>query len=188
MPMLALAQAGLLAVLASGPPGPSRRTRGCAKNRSTTPRSSPSSTPQTPTIIESSDLAAKQAAHPDVRELGQKFAHDHAAVRQQGRDLAKKLGVKPTPSKDDKSARNHAEAMRKLKATAKGDDFDQAYLAHEVAYHKAVIDAINQTLLPAIKNPELKAFVQRVAPAFQRHLAAAQKLAEKYGAVAHTSP
>jgi predicted outer membrane protein len=51
-----------------------------------------------------------------------------------------------------------------------------------VAYHQAVIDAINQKLLPAIKNPELRAFVQKVGPAFQAHLDAAKKLAQKYGA------
>ena len=33
-----------------------------------------------------------------------------------------------------------------------------------------------------IKNPELKAFVQKVGPAFQAHLDAAKKLAQKYGA------
>jgi len=33
-----------------------------------------------------------------------------------------------------------------------------------------VIDAINQTFLPAIKNQELKAFVVKVVPAFQAHL------------------
>jgi putative membrane protein len=71
--------------------------------------------------------------------------------------------------------------MKKLES-AKGEDFDRAYLAHEVAYHEAVINAINQTLLPAIKNPELKAFVQKVGPAFQAHLDAAKKLAQKYGA------
>jgi putative membrane protein len=121
-----------------------------------------------------------------VRKLGNQFSHDHAAVRQQGRELAKKLGVTATPPKDDTSARDHAEAMRTLEA-AKGDAFDRAYLAHEVADHRAVIDAINQTLLPAIKNVELKAFVQKVGPAFEAHLAAAQKLAEKYGAVAQKS-
>jgi putative membrane protein len=96
--------------------------------------------------IESSGLAATKATHADVRDLGRDFANAHTGVRQQGRDLAKKLGVTPTPPKDDKSARDQAEAMAKLKA-AKGDAFDRAYLAHEVAYHKAVIDAINQTLL-----------------------------------------
>ena len=49
---------------------------------------------------------------------------------------------------------------------------------------QAVIDAVTQTLVPAIKNAELKSFVLQVAPAFQGHLAAAKKLAGKYGAPA----
>ncbi len=133
--------------------------------------------------IETSDLAVTKAAHADVRELGRTFSHDHTAVRQQGRDLAKKLGVTPTPPKPDQGAKDHAAAMKKLRAL-KGDEFDRAYLAHEVAYHQAVIDAVTQTLVPAIKNAELKSFVLQVAPAFQGHLAAAKKLAEKYGAPA----
>jgi putative membrane protein len=133
--------------------------------------------------IETSDLAVTKASHADVRELGRTFAHDHTAVRQQGRDLAKKLGVTPTPPKPDQGAIDHAAAIKKLRAL-KGDAFDRAYLAHEVAYHQAVIDAVTQTLVPAIKNAELKAFVLQVAPAFQGHLAAAKKLAEKYGAPA----
>lgn len=131
--------------------------------------------------IETSGLAAKKAVHADVRELGRMFVHDHEAVRKQGRELAKKLGITPTPPKDDQTAQAQAETMRKLEA-AKGEEFDRMYLAHEVAFHEAVIKAINETLVPAIKNPELKAFVQKVAPAFQGHLAAAQKLAAKYGA------
>ena len=137
--------------------------------------------------IETSGLAASKATHPDVRELGRTFAHDHTTVRQQGRDLAKKLGVTPTPPKPDQGAKDHAAAMKKLRAL-KGEEFDRAYLAHEVAYHQAVIDAVTQTLVPAIKNAELKAFVLKVAPAFQGHLAAAKKLAEKYGAFASASP
>jgi putative membrane protein len=39
-----------------------------------------------------------------------------------------------------------------------------------------VIDAITKTLLPAIQNAELKSLVQKVAPAFQAHLAAAENL------------
>jgi hypothetical protein len=42
-----------------------------------------------------------------------------------------------------------------------------------------VIDAITKTLLPAIKNAELKALVETVAPAFQAHLAEAQALEKK---------
>ncbi len=60
--------------------------------------------------------------------------------------------------------------------TKSGAEFDKAYAETEVAYHQAVIDAINQTLLPAIQNAELKAFVEKVGPAFQGHLEAAKQL------------
>ena len=125
--------------------------------------------------IETGALAAKRAQSPEVRKLGAMFAHDHRQVRQQGRDLAKKLGVHPTPPADRSSARDHAAVMRRLRGLH-GAAFDRAFLEHEVAFHKAVIDAVTTTLLPAIQNAELKGLVERVAPAFQAHMAAAERL------------
>jgi hypothetical protein len=63
-------------------------------------------------------------------------------------------------------------------------EFDRAFLAREVAFHRSVIDAVTRTLLPAIQNPELKSFVQGVAPAFQGHLAMAETPTRQYGAQA----
>ena len=86
--------------------------------------------------------------------LAKMFVRDHSAVRQQGRDLAKKLGVTPTPPKDFGMAKDHADAMAKLEGVS-GPAFDRAYLENEVAYHKAVIDAITGTLL--LYDPECRA-------------------------------
>jgi putative membrane protein len=127
--------------------------------------------------IETGNLAAKRGHAKEVREFGAMLARDHAQVRQLGRDLATKLGVTPTPPKDDASAQSHEKAMKQL-ATLKGAEFDHAFLQHEVAFHKAVIDAVTTTLLPAIKNAEVKALVVKVAPAFQAHMLAAQQLDE----------
>src|SRR6185436_20165743 len=99
-------------------------------------------------------------------------------VRKQGRDLAAKLGVKPTAPKDDQGGRDHAAAMKRLRGL-NGAAFDKAFLEHEVAFHKAVIDAVTTTLLPAIQNAEVKALVVKVAPAFQAHMMAAQNLEKK---------
>ena len=125
--------------------------------------------------IETGNLGAKKGTTKAIRDFGAQLAHDHASVRQQGRDLAKKLKVTPTPPKDFAMAKDHEAAMTKLKA-AKGAEFDRAFLEHEVAYHKAVIDAINNTLMPAIQNAEVKALVVMVAPAFKAHEDAAQRL------------
>jgi putative membrane protein len=92
--------------------------------------------------------------------------------------LAKKLRVTPTPPRDDWSAEAHAKAVGSLRAKT-GPDFDRAFLQHEAAFHKSVIDAVKNTLLPAIRNEELRALVVKVAPAFQAHMVAAQNLEKK---------
>jgi putative membrane protein len=130
--------------------------------------------------IETGDLAAKKGSTKDVRDLGAMFSRDHKAVRQQGRDLAKKLHVAPTPPKDFALATEHAQAMKTLESTT-GKAFDRAFLEHEVAFHKAVIDAINGTLLPATQNAELKDLEVKVGPAFQAHMLAAQRLLDGMG-------
>lgn len=130
--------------------------------------------------IETGRLGAKKGTTKEVRELGAMFARDHGAVRQQGRDLAKKLAVRPTPPKNFGMAKDHAAAMRRL-THANGTAFDRAFLEHEVAYHKAVIDAMDSTLLPALKNQEVKDLVMKVEPAFKAHMAAAQNVLDKMG-------
>jgi len=74
--------------------------------------------------------------------------------------------------------KNHDAAVKSLRA-ANGKSFDRAFLEHEVAFHKAVIDAVTETLLPALKNEEARALVTKVAPAFQAHMVAAQNLLDK---------
>jgi putative membrane protein len=125
--------------------------------------------------IETGNLAAERAQNPEVREFGKMLARDHQMVRQQGRDLAKKLGVTPTPPKPDEGAKAHAAAMKTLRSVPAAA-FDHAFLQHEVAFHKSVIDAVNTTLMPAIRNEEVKKLVTTVAPAFVAHMEAARNL------------
>jgi putative membrane protein len=128
--------------------------------------------------METGALAAKKGSTKEVREFGAMLARDHKAVRQQGRDLVEKLGVEPTAPKDFAMAKGHAAAMKTLRSCS-GKEFDRAFLEHEVAFHKAVLDAVTTTLLPALKNEEARALVTKVAPAFQAHMAAAQNLLDK---------
>ena len=116
----------------------------------------------------------------EIRDFGAQLERDHTHVRQLGRDLAKKLGVTPTPPKDFAMAKDHEAALKTLRG-ASGTAFDRDFLEHEIAYHKAVIDALNNTFLPAIHNDQLKALVQQVVPAFSAHLQMAQHLLDAMG-------
>jgi putative membrane protein len=129
--------------------------------------------------METGALAAKHGQAKEVRDFGKMLVKAHRGVRQEGRDLAKKLKVTPTPPRNFAMAADHAAAMRKLRAL-KGRAFDRAFLAHEVAFHKAVIDAVTTTLLPALQNAEVKKLVNDVAPAFQAHMMQAQSMLDHY--------
>jgi putative membrane protein len=131
--------------------------------------------------IATGKLAAQQGQSTEVREFGAMLARDHAMARQQGRDLAQKLGVTPTPPAGDHSAQDQAATLHRLSAL-KGAAFDRAFLQHESTFHSDVIAAIKSTLLPAIQNEELKALVVKVAPAFQAHLDMAENLGKRIAA------
>ena len=130
--------------------------------------------------IETGELGAKKGSTKAIRDFGAMLARDHRVVRQQGRDLAKQLGVTPTPPKSDDSANQHAIVMKKLSGLS-GAEFDKVFLENEVGYHDAVIAAVQKTLLPAIQNAELKQLVTTVAPAFVAHRDAAKNLLDKAG-------
>jgi putative membrane protein len=128
--------------------------------------------------IETGKLASARGHSKEVRQFGAMLARDHDMVRQQGRDLAKKLGVTPTPPAGDKSLEDQAAVIRQLSAL-NGAEFDRAFLQREIQFHKDVIAAIKTTLLPAINNAELKALVVKVAPAFEAHLQMAENLGKQ---------
>ena len=125
-------------------------------------------------------LAVKKGVSEDVRMLGKMVAVDHVAVQQMGRDLATKLGIIPTPPDHDTSAENLAKAVAMLQSKS-GAEFDKAYLKHEVAFHQSVVDAVKNTLLPAIENEQLRALMNKALPGLEHHLAETKAAAKKMG-------
>ncbi len=125
-------------------------------------------------------LGWSKSQNPEVRKLAKMVITDHSAVQHMGREIAKELNILGTPPENDQSWAAQAAALSKLSALS-GEEFDTAYLRHEIAYHTAVIDAINTTLLPSIQNPKFKALVIKVLPGFKHHLAATKSAADKLG-------
>ena len=73
------------------------------------------------------------------------------------------------------------ESAATLQATT-GANFDRAYIDREVAYHEAVLDALDKTLVPSAQNAELKALMVKVRPAFVAHLEHERRLQTSLGA------
>jgi putative membrane protein len=130
--------------------------------------------------IHTGRLGAKYGSVEEVRDLGRMVATDHVAVQQMGRDLAKKLGILPTPPDHDASVADYAKTVALLQSKS-GAEFDRAYLQYELSFHKSVIDAVRGTLLPSASNAELKRLIVSVLPGFEHHLAQTQAVAQKFG-------
>ena len=97
------------------------------------------------------------------------MVRDHEAVNKQALDLVKKLKVTPEDNGTSKAlSKNAADKLAEL-GKLKGADFDKAYVANEIAYHKAVDSALETTLIPSASNPELKSLLQTGLKIFQGH-------------------
>lgn len=120
--------------------------------------------------INAGKLAKSRTKNKEVSKFAQLMITDHTAVNKQAGALAKKLGVKPADSPTSQSLKaGAAENVKNLKGL-KGAAFDKAYVDHEVAYHQAVLDAIDQVLIPSAQNAELKDLIVKVRPAIAAHL------------------
>ncbi|QNA88238.1 DUF4142 domain-containing protein [Massilia sp. Dwa41.01b] len=126
--------------------------------------------------IDAGKLAERMTENAEVKAFAQQMVTDHAGVNKQAVALVTKLNVTPRDSELSKSLKaGGSDNLATLKGL-KGKAFDQAYVAHEVAYHQAVIDALDKTLIPNAKNAELKDTLVKVRPAFVAHLEHARHL------------
>lgn len=130
--------------------------------------------------INYADIAKEKSKNTDVLRFAETMANDHKAVINQAAALAKKLGVTPADNAVSQKLLADAEQTKKqLQATSK-KNFDKAYIDNEVAYHKAVIDAVENLLIPETENAELKALLQNVVPALKAHLEHAQMVQKMF--------
>jgi len=117
--------------------------------------------------IDAGKLAESKAASKDVKAFAKRMVVDHTGVNQSAVALVEKLKVTPEDNPTSQSLKTGGDTnIQSLKAL-KGAKFDHAYIDHEVAYHEAVIDVMDKTLIP---NDELKALLVKVRPAFVAHL------------------
>jgi len=120
-------------------------------------------------------LAVTKGTASAVRDFGRRMVRDHHQLRAQGEALAKKLKITPAAPADDPVTPAAQKHMDNINATAKGKDFDKAYIDGEVDIHKAVLElatkAAGQT-----QNTELKNLIQKAAPVIQGHLDLAESV------------
>jgi putative membrane protein len=125
--------------------------------------------------------AAKQALSKstsnEVKAFAEDMVRDHETVNKLALDLVKKLQVTPEDNTTSRSLSKAAASKLTELGKLNGGEFDKAYVSNEVAYHKAVDDALESELIPRAANAELKSLLQTGLKIFQGHEQHAEHLA-----------
>ena len=116
------------------------------------------------------ELAKKNGSAKAVKDFAQTMITDHTGANKQAVALATKLNVTPQDNDISKQLKSGGDQSNANLQGLKGAAFDSAYIANEVTYHQAVLDALDKTLIPQTQNADLKAFLQKIRPVVAAHL------------------
>ena len=130
--------------------------------------------------IEAAQQALQKSNNKDVIAFAQNMERDHKAVNDQALALVKKLNVTPEDNDTSKALTKQATAKRDELAKLSGAAFDKAYIGNEVAYHKTVNSALQNTLIPSAGNAQLKDLLATGLKIFQGHEQHAEHVAAEF--------
>lgn len=122
------------------------------------------------------EIARERAVDERVRGFAETMIAAHTAVNESAGALVARLGVTPQENDVSRSLEASATETREALSAESGAAFDAAYIANEVAYHRAVLDALDTLLIPNAGNAELREMLVGVRPAFEGHLRHAESI------------
>jgi len=130
--------------------------------------------------IAAAEQALQKSKNKDVIAFAQDMERDHKAVNEKALALVKKLNVTPEDNDTSKALTKQAADKRAELAKLSGKAFDKAYIDNEVAYHKTVNSALQNTLIPSASNAELKDLLTTGLKIFQGHEQNAEHVAAEF--------
>jgi len=120
--------------------------------------------------VQAGQLAASKAQSPDVKDFANKMVGDHEKANNELVQLAnaKKVELPAAPSR---GKRHETEKLSKKS----GGDFDRMFIDASIKDHEKDIKKFEKAS-GKVKDPQLKAWVDKTLPVLRDHLAMAQKL------------
>jgi putative membrane protein len=123
--------------------------------------------------------AVKHAVSADVKAFARLMMGEHHALRAQGQQLAKRLGITPEAPEPDPVMTAALSEMAALQGATKMTGFDSTYIGQEIIAHQAVLDLAGKAH-DAARNPQLKKLIEQAKPVIQKHLDRAQAIEKKF--------
>jgi putative membrane protein len=130
--------------------------------------------------IQAAQQAEQKSKNKDVIAFAKDMERDHKAVNDKALALVKQLNVTPEDNDTSKALTKQAADKRAELGKLSGAAFDKAYIDNEVAYHKTVNAALQNTLIPSATNQQLKDLLTTGLKIFQGHELHAEHVAAEF--------
>jgi putative membrane protein len=133
--------------------------------------------------VEVGEMAQTKATDAQVRQFAQRIVGEHRALKTEATSTAQRLNITPAMPEDDEDlAEDHRDGMRDLEGRARGREFDEEFLEHEIEMHRKVLDEVEDAL-SGNRNEEIRSLLERARDGLRGHLTRAEELERKFGVV-----
>ncbi|WP_370399906.1 DUF4142 domain-containing protein [Sulfitobacter sp. JB4-11] len=123
-------------------------------------------------------LALALSTNPAIHEFANTMIRDHTAVNEAALGLLDKLGASAQDNEFSQTLNTNADKIIDGFVQLRGAEFDAAYAENELAYHRAVNDLVENTMIPNIENDEVRALFQQGLEIFKAHEGHAEMMAK----------
>ncbi|HEX3770601.1 MAG TPA: DUF4142 domain-containing protein [Polyangiaceae bacterium] len=136
--------------------------------------------------IAQAKMAQLKAKDARVKKFAGMMIKDHTDADAKGMKLAKRDNLTPSTSPTNDALQTDADNNTASLKSLTGTDFDKSYVDIQVKEHQAVLDTIDQKLVPGAQNADVKAYLADVRTAVATHLQHAKDLQDALSSTAST--
>jgi putative membrane protein len=162
---------------ASPPPAARAPSRPAAASRPAPPRNAPNDANIAAILLAANNtdisygrLAPSRASSQAVKDFAAAMLVDHTTVNQTVMDLLNTLNLSPVDNVTSLDFRDESASRRDVLRELSGRAFDTTYMANEVSYHTKLLAAIDNSLAPSARNPQLGRTISAIRGAVAAHL------------------
>ncbi|UOF00926.1 DUF4142 domain-containing protein [Bdellovibrio reynosensis] len=126
--------------------------------------------------IDMAQAAKRRAENKEVKDFAKHMEEQHKENNKEAKKITKKADIDMKNNDTAKSLKKDAKDKLADLKKKKGADFDKAYIENQIAMHEMVLRDLNEKFIPAVQNPEFKAFLETTKSHVQEHLSKAQQI------------
>ena len=129
--------------------------------------------------VQMAEMAKKSAENADVKTFAGMMAQHHTQGMAKVRAIQGKTKLELKDNELTAKAKNDANQNMAQLRDKKGKEFDRLYMDSQVRMHKDALDALDNRVIPAISNGEVKTGVTEMRRQVADHLAKAESIQKK---------